>query len=112
VITGLGRAWLVSKEVASGRVRLHRGGVPMRTIRFRVRTLMIAVGVLALLIWGSMMGLRSYDFYRRASFYSFEEYGWREPTISGQQESIRFDELSTQRFEGPLITKCSPTSRL
>jgi hypothetical protein len=50
----------------------------MRTMRFRVRTLMAAVGVVALLIWGVMMGLRSYDYYRRATFYASEEYGWRE----------------------------------
>jgi hypothetical protein len=31
-------------------------------MRFRVRTMMAAVGVVALLIWGAMMGLRSYDY--------------------------------------------------
>jgi hypothetical protein len=50
----------------------------MRTMRFRVRTLMEAVGVVALFIWGPLMGLRSYDYYRRATFYASEEYGWRE----------------------------------
>lgn len=55
----------------------------MRTMRFRLRTLMAAVGVVAFLIWGTM-GLRSYDYYRRASFYAFQEYGWRETSISGQ----------------------------
>ena len=56
----------------------------MPTIRFRVRALMAAVGVVALLIWGAMLGLRSYDYYRRARFYAFQEYGWRETAISGQ----------------------------
>jgi hypothetical protein len=56
----------------------------MRLLHFRVRTLMVVVGVVALLIWGAMMGLRSYDYYRRASFYAFQEYGWRETAISGQ----------------------------
>jgi hypothetical protein len=50
----------------------------MRLPRFRVRTLMLAVGVVALLLWGAMMGTRSYVYYRRARFYSFEERGWRE----------------------------------
>ena len=56
----------------------------MRTMQLRVRTLMLAVGVVALLVWGAMMGSRSYDYYRRAKFYSFEEYGWRETAVSGQ----------------------------
>jgi hypothetical protein len=47
-------------------------------MRFRVRTLMAAVGVVALLVWGAMMGLRSYDFYRRATFFASQEYVWRE----------------------------------
>jgi hypothetical protein len=50
----------------------------MRTMRFRVRTLMAAVGVVALLIWGAMMGLLSYDYYTRATFFASEEYNWRE----------------------------------
>ena len=58
-------------------------GVPVRTMRFRVHTLMAAVGVVALLIWGAMMGLRSYDYYRRASKYSLEERVWRESTARG-----------------------------
>ena len=37
----------------------------MRLPRFRVRTLMIVVGVVALLIWGAMLASRSYDYYRR-----------------------------------------------
>ena len=36
----------------------------MRLPRFRVRTLMIAVGVVALLIWGAMMASQSYDWPR------------------------------------------------
>jgi hypothetical protein len=50
----------------------------MRLPRFRVRTLMLAVGVVALLVWGAMMGTRSYDYYRLARFYSSQERGWRE----------------------------------
>jgi hypothetical protein len=55
----------------------------MRTMRFRVRTLMAAVGVVALLIWGAMMGLRSYVYYRRASTYNLEERVWRASTARG-----------------------------
>ena len=50
----------------------------MRLPRFRVRTLMIAVGVLALLIWGAMLGARSYGYYRRAMEYGTQERGWRD----------------------------------
>ena len=32
----------------------------MRLPRFRVRTLLVLVAVVAVLIWGSMMGARSY----------------------------------------------------
>lgn len=39
---------------------------------------MVAVGVVALLIWGAMMGTRSYVYYRLAKSYSTEERGWRE----------------------------------
>ena len=56
----------------------------MRTRRFRVRTLMAAVAVVALLVWGVMMGLRSYDYYRHARFYGEQEYGWRETAARGR----------------------------
>jgi hypothetical protein len=56
----------------------------MRALRFRVRTLMAAVGLVAVLVWAAMMGLRPADYYRRATYYSFQEYGWRETAISGQ----------------------------
>ena len=45
--------------------------------RFRVRTLMIAVGVVASLIWGAMMASRSYDDFRRTREYGANEGGWR-----------------------------------
>jgi hypothetical protein len=50
----------------------------MRLPHFRVRTLMIAVGVVALLIWGAMMASQSYDYYSRAREYGAQERGWRE----------------------------------
>ena len=46
--------------------------------RFRVRTLMVAVGLVALLLWGAMMGMRSYVYYKRASDFGAQERGWRE----------------------------------
>jgi hypothetical protein len=39
---------------------------------------MLLVGVVAVLIWVAMMGLRSYDSFQRASFYSLQERYWRE----------------------------------
>ena len=50
----------------------------MRFPRFSVRTLMIAVSVVALLIWGAMMGTRSYHYYQLAREYGANERGWRE----------------------------------
>jgi hypothetical protein len=49
----------------------------MRLPHFRVRTLMIAVIAAALLVWGAMMGVRSFDYYRRARDYGTQELGWR-----------------------------------
>ena len=45
----------------------------MRALRFRVRTLMAAVGLVAVLFCSAMMGLRSYVYYRLASNYSLAE---------------------------------------
>jgi hypothetical protein len=56
----------------------------MRLPRFRVRTLMIAVGVVALLIWSAMMSTRSYFYYMRAKIYGLEERVWRESAAKGR----------------------------
>src|SRR4051812_26139698 len=50
----------------------------MRLPHFRVRTLMLAVLVVALLLWGAMLGSRSYAYYRLAREYGANERGWRE----------------------------------
>jgi hypothetical protein len=50
----------------------------MRLPHLRVRMLLIAVGVVALLIWGAMLASQSYDFYRREKEYGAQERGWRE----------------------------------
>ena len=59
----------------------------MRLPRFRIRTLMVVVGVVALLIWGAMMGSRSYDYYKRAGFYGSQAYGWRENAVRGRWDA-------------------------
>src|SRR5947199_6341571 len=58
----------------------------MRLPRFRVRTLMGVVVVVALLLWGAMMGSRSYDHSRRARIYGEQERGWRE--IAARKHSL------------------------
>jgi hypothetical protein len=50
----------------------------MRLPRLRVRTYMLLVGVVALLVWGTMLGVRWYTYYRLARIYSFQERSWRE----------------------------------
>ena len=50
----------------------------MRLPRLRVRTYMLLVGVVALLVWGTMMGCLSYFHYQRARIYSIQERDWRE----------------------------------
>jgi hypothetical protein len=59
----------------------------MRLPHFRVRTLMLVVGVVALLIWGAMMGSQSYDYYRRAREYGANEHGWREIAARGRWDA-------------------------
>jgi hypothetical protein len=46
--------------------------------RLRVRTYMLLVGVVALLVWGTMIGVRWCEYYRRAWIYSIQEHDWRE----------------------------------
>jgi hypothetical protein len=50
----------------------------MRLPRLRVRTYLLLVGVVAVLAWGSMMGLRSYEYYRLARDYGIQERYFRE----------------------------------
>ena len=45
----------------------------MRLPRLRVRTYMLLVGVVALLIWGTMISVRWYVYYQRVRIYSFQE---------------------------------------
>ena len=55
----------------------------MRLPNFRIRTLMLAVGVVALLIWAAIMGPRSSDYAKRARDYDVQERAWREITDQG-----------------------------
>jgi hypothetical protein len=50
---------------------------------------MIAVGVVALIVWGGMMAVRSYDYYRRAREYGTQERGWRE-IASRHEDQAKF----------------------
>ena len=50
----------------------------MRLPRLRVRTCMLLVGVVALLVWGTMIGVRWYEYCQRARIYSIQERDWRE----------------------------------
>ena len=56
----------------------------MRLPRFRVRTLMIVVGVVALLSWGAMLASRSYDFLQAGQgIRSPGSYGWALNRLEG-----------------------------
>lgn len=55
----------------------------MHVPRFGVRTLMIAVCLVALLIWGATMGTRSYVYSMRAREFEFQERGWRQSAAKG-----------------------------
>src|SRR5262245_38654424 len=57
----------------------------MRLLRYRVRTLMLVVGVLAVLVWASLMGWRSYGLYAYARELRANERGWREIAASDRQ---------------------------
>src|SRR5262245_28063697 len=50
----------------------------MRLPRLRVRTHLLLVGVVALLVWTGMTGLRWYDYSWRARTYSIQERYYRE----------------------------------
>ena len=65
----------------TGRVICRRARLTLRLPHFRVRTLMIAVAVLALLFWVTTMGTRSFICYRLASEYGTYERQWREMAI-------------------------------
>ena len=71
----------------------------MRWPSFRVRTFMAAVVVVALLVWASMMGSRSYDYYGRARMYAEQERGWREIAARNRWDS-KFASECAEYFAG------------
>ena len=52
-------------------------------LRLRVRTLIVLVALVAVLIWGVMMGSRSLDYARLASQYGDQERHWRREATQG-----------------------------
>ena len=82
----------------------------MRLPRLRVRTFMLLVGVVAVLAWAAMMGLRSYDYYQRAKTYSIQERTWREMAqrdlAEGKTRTIAARTgLQTADYYAPLVRK-------
>ena len=71
----------------------------MQLPRFRVRTLMLAVGVVAFAFWGAMMAYQSYDYYSRAREYGAQERGWREIALrKDSPEQAQFHSDCVQYF--------------
>ena len=71
----------------------------MRRPSFRVRTILAAVVVVALLIWASMMGTRSYEYHGRSRFYAEQERAWRE--IAGRKRwEPKFTTACVEFFDG------------
>ena len=75
----------------------------MRLPHFRVRTLMLAVGVVALLVWGAMMGVRSYVYYRLAREYGTYERVWREN--AARDRAIPANTRSVEAVWGPEVAE-------
>src|SRR4051794_41192025 len=69
----------------------------MRPPSFRVRTLMIAVVMVAFLLWGGMMSSRSYKYYRLAREYGTNERGWRS-IASRHPEQAKFGSECAEYF--------------
>jgi hypothetical protein len=66
--------------------------------RLRVRTLMAVVAVVAILIWGAMLGSRSYKYYRLAREYGFQAWGWREIAARHQYGRQAFEAECAEYF--------------
>jgi hypothetical protein len=72
----------------------------MRLPSFRVRTLMVMVVVVALLVWGSMMGSRSYEYYGLATKYAEQEHRWRDTASEETGSMGAFASECAVYFEG------------
>ena len=83
----------------------------MRLPHFRVRTLMLAVGIVALLVWCAMSGTRSYVYYRLAREYGIQERFWREHAIRDRGNPARVRSvaavwrLEIAKYYAPLARK-------
>src|SRR4051794_16115574 len=75
----------------------RRRGATMRLPRCRVRTMMFVVAAMAVIIWGSMMGARSYNSYKLAKEYGASERGWREIAGRGRWDA-KFATECTEYF--------------
>lgn len=71
----------------------------MRLPSFRVRTLMLAVGLTTFLLWGAVMGARSYNSYRLAREYGIQERGWRVIAERGRSTAPGGPEFSRRCVE-------------
>jgi hypothetical protein len=83
----------------------------MRVPYFRVRTLMLAVGIAALLVWGAMMAARSYVYYTLARQYGVQERGWRVNALRDRGSPARARSvaavwgLEIAEYYAPLVRK-------
>ena len=69
-------------------------------VRFTVRRMIVAVAVVALLIWGAMMGVRSYVYHGLARTYGTYDRQWREMAVRDRELAIlRVGWLSQAPFE-------------
>lgn len=87
---GQARLSAIKSGSPSGLIRASRLSLwepPMRLPRFRVRTLMIAVIVVALLLWASILGTRSFVDYTLASQYASHARGWRQIASRGRWDA-------------------------
>lgn len=75
----------------------------MRLPQFRLRTLMLVVGLVALLLWVAMMGTRSYAYYKLARAYGTYERQWRE--MAARDRGIATRSRSVAAVWGPQIAE-------
>jgi hypothetical protein len=88
----------------------------MRPPRFRVRTLLVLVAAVAVLLWGSMMGVRSFGYHRLAKEYGSNERGWREIAARGRwdakfaSECAEYFALLTRKYRRAMWHPWTPVS--
>jgi hypothetical protein len=75
----------------------------MRIPHFRVRTLMLAVALVALLLWGAMMGMRSFVSFRLAMQYGRDARFWSE--MAARDRASPTSSRSVAAVSGPEISE-------